>query len=217
MSIELLVDYREQELIRHLPDAITRSLPVGDIWLTIDQQPYLLLERKTVADLVSSIKDGRWHEQKKRLLQSGHTIGIIIEGPLVSTLVPTTTLVQCILNTMFRDKIPILQTTGVHDTVLWLRKLQTNGNWSKSVVSDISNIRSKRESNAQPKLVFQRQLACIPSISPAIAKAIVDVIPTLVTLQDILRTDPNRLRTIVVHRRLIGPRTIRHLINHILV
>jgi len=60
-------------------------LPLGDVLIkTEDDVPLLLIERKTINDLLSSIKDGRYEEQSYRLKNTEeyplHHILYIIEG-----------------------------------------------------------------------------------------------------------------------------------------
>jgi ERCC4-type nuclease len=93
------IDLRETDLIQKIQllvqtnpkfDKIiikTEVLPIGDIIISInehDEDSYLLLiERKTIADLLSSIKDGRYEEQSYRLNglnHHNHNIMYLIEG-----------------------------------------------------------------------------------------------------------------------------------------
>jgi crossover junction endonuclease MUS81 len=61
-------------------------LPLGDILIKDDQDiPLILIERKSINDLLASIKDGRYEEQSYRLMNSAEfpvkqTILYIIEG-----------------------------------------------------------------------------------------------------------------------------------------
>lgn len=84
----LVVDTRELALISHLNSACKfaiEQLDLGDIVIYIDDKPRYIYERKTLSDLQASIKDGRYVEQKGRLLQyrmdnPAITIIYIIEG-----------------------------------------------------------------------------------------------------------------------------------------
>ncbi|OAD77591.1 hypothetical protein PHYBLDRAFT_154576 [Phycomyces blakesleeanus NRRL 1555(-)] len=74
-------DYIQEKLAQKGVRVITRALDLGDVvwiaqkrgsdspgdWLFLD----IIIERKRLDDLISSIKDGRFHEQKKRLKESG--------------------------------------------------------------------------------------------------------------------------------------------------
>lgn len=80
-------DYMEEELIKKGVKPIMRSLELGDaLWIAKMKDPKLLsrlgadgdevildwiVERKRLDDLIGSIKDGRFHEQKFRLRKSG--------------------------------------------------------------------------------------------------------------------------------------------------
>lgn len=82
-------DYMQEELAKQGVKAVMRSLEVGDAqWIAKCNDPTLLsrhgaegeevvldwiVERKRLDDLIGSIKDGRFHEQKFRLKRSGAT------------------------------------------------------------------------------------------------------------------------------------------------
>lgn len=61
------------------------TLSIGDIFITTDEDRHIsIIERKTIPDLLASIKDGRYEEQSYRLIHSSgihsHNIIYIIEG-----------------------------------------------------------------------------------------------------------------------------------------
>jgi ERCC4-type nuclease len=61
----------------------SETLPIGDIIISDDTEDKLIIERKTIADLLSSIKDGRYEEQSYRLnglKHHNHNIVYLIEG-----------------------------------------------------------------------------------------------------------------------------------------
>jgi ERCC4-type nuclease len=89
------IDYREIKLIQYLTGIIkedanikmvTENLPIGDIILCDDLgQEKAIIERKSLADLAASIRDGRYKEQGFRLNQCdlhNHQIYYLIEGDL---------------------------------------------------------------------------------------------------------------------------------------
>jgi len=62
---------------------LVETLPLGDIILSNDTSDLLMIERKSLRDLVASIKDGRYSEQSYRLDGSplhNHNIMYLIEG-----------------------------------------------------------------------------------------------------------------------------------------
>jgi ERCC4-type nuclease len=89
------IDYREMKLIQYLTGLmkedtnikmVTENLPLGDIILCDDLgQEKAIIERKSLADLASSIRDGRYKEQSFRLNQCdlhNHQIYYLVEGDL---------------------------------------------------------------------------------------------------------------------------------------
>ena len=71
-KIELLIDHRERELktfFANYSNVKFSNLDIGDIVFRYQGDIVVLIERKTIGDLISSIKDGRYREQKMRLLK----------------------------------------------------------------------------------------------------------------------------------------------------
>jgi ERCC4-type nuclease len=94
------VDTREQSLLQQINKLVetipifnkiivqTETLPIGDIIICDGDIEKLIIERKTIADLQSSIKDGRYEEQSYRLNglnHHNHNIIYLIEGNLNHT------------------------------------------------------------------------------------------------------------------------------------
>ena len=91
------VDFREKELqdklsyyISFIPafrnlKVISENLPLGDVIITDNNQDILIIERKSVSDLLSSIKDGRYEEQSYRLNGNklhNHNVIYLVEGDI---------------------------------------------------------------------------------------------------------------------------------------
>ena len=121
-------DYREKALIRLVPNAKELAPPVGDIWIgdlsgTDLCAGGVILERKTGADLEASIMDGRYKEQKARLLayseQHKVAIGYVVEGILDSlgARLPESALLKHITRLQFHYRIPVIQTASSKETV----------------------------------------------------------------------------------------------------
>ena len=93
-KMKIIVDERETALYTLLTqqprdDKKTqiekRVIPLGDILFTSDDESitYQIIERKSVADLLASVKDGRYAEQSYRLgncFPNRHNIVYLIEG-----------------------------------------------------------------------------------------------------------------------------------------
>ena len=68
------LDTREADLIKLLQGPV-KQLPVGDIWIGIEdtlpsgiKEGGLIIERKSIRDFEASILDGRYKEQRGRIL-----------------------------------------------------------------------------------------------------------------------------------------------------
>lgn len=94
--MKLVIDCREKELLKQINQQVlftqpfkkievkSENLPIGDILIKDDSNnDLLIIERKTIPDLLSSIKDGRYEEQSYRLNgieHHNHNIMYLIEG-----------------------------------------------------------------------------------------------------------------------------------------
>lgn len=97
--MRIIIDYREHDLYNLMESFMLgklyssnlekENLLLGDIQLTSESSTALvIIERKTIKDLLASIKDGRYNEQSYRLQHScdlhNHNIIYLIEGDLQS-------------------------------------------------------------------------------------------------------------------------------------
>ena len=121
-------DYREKLLIKLAPTVKELSPPVGDIWIGDLSGANLLaggviLERKTGADLEASIMDGRYKEQRGRLLayaaEHKVAVGYVIEGILdgLDRRLTESALLKHITRLQFHHRIPVVQTASARETV----------------------------------------------------------------------------------------------------
>jgi hypothetical protein len=136
---EVVVDNRERDLIAALARQgtahATQVMPVGDLAFYRDGRALLLVERKTWADLAGSIVDGRYAEQKGRLLAAragadAPAVAYLLEGPepgrapRAFSRVDTATLLSAQASMTLRDGFSLLCTSGVADTATLVRLLR---------------------------------------------------------------------------------------------
>ena len=213
----MIVDDREHDLIAQLTSVQAnfqvQRLPLGDI-LFEHNGTTCIVERKRTDDFAASISDGRWREQKARLKTSG-AIGVyLIEGSLYNQNKPPETLSSAIWNTMLRDKMWVIQTHGLKDTVLHLLVLQKKIGRDIKGSTGVKSLLSKRKRKQDNVLLLM--LMSVPSISERIATKLVEQWPTLKELQEQLHANPHQLRTLqVTDKRKIGPAVITSLIKHL--
>lgn len=105
-------------------------LNLGDILIKTDEdKDVLLIERKSLSDLLSSIKDGRYEEQSYRLLHSSgypsHSIIYMIEGMFsqLRTLIEKKTVLSAITSLNFFKGFSVLRTCSIQETaenIVWM-------------------------------------------------------------------------------------------------
>jgi ERCC4-type nuclease len=99
----------------------SENLLLGDIHITYENITHIF-ERKTLQDLQASILDGRYKEQKARLLSTTPQkyITYIIEGDNIlspNSYSKNKSMIQsAYLHTLFRDNIRILYTKNIEET-----------------------------------------------------------------------------------------------------
>lgn len=191
--VSLLIDNRENIkdlLIENIPDAQLKNLEIGDYVFTINEKPFLIIERKTVTDYAASIVDARGREQKKRLIANKDNANImyLVEGDLKKdnqsfkyNKVDRHTIISSIINTMYRDKLQVFHTANVMETIFFIesvyKKLIKQGNSflenKSSYETDLINtVKSTKKKNMTPEITFQMILNCIPGISNKVSKRI---------------------------------------------
>ena len=217
MSIELVIDTRERELIENLQKTnkiIVEQLDVGDILFRQDGETVLVIERKSVSDLKASICDGRGREQKARLLGSTpkHRIMYLIEGSLNKSLdskisgLPVSTLVGSLVNTQLRDGIKVYKTDSIDESTNFLCKLhdklmKDGDNYFKedeeqgvSASKYSSTLKKQKKANMTPQVWLISQLSLIPQVTEKIAIVIAEKYPTVKDLILEYESTPEHLR-----------------------
>ena len=128
----IIIDIRETKLIKLIKTTPSFTIPyeiktlqIGDIIILSSKYPdkSLIIERKCMPDMISSIKDGRYKEQKIRLQAETSNLNTIIcyllEGLVNDLRKPNdkTLLYGSIISSIFRDTIPIIRTTSLQETL----------------------------------------------------------------------------------------------------
>ena len=133
--MKIIIDKRENELFEKLTIYLEMFenknlllendvLPLGDI-LIKDDNNLLIIERKTINDLLASIKDGRYTEQSLRLSQNNecnnHNIIYLIEGNITSRSRDEKKIIYSTITSINAFKgFSIMRTSNIDDTTEWL-------------------------------------------------------------------------------------------------
>ena len=129
----LIVDVRERALAASLTAQGTvftlKALEVGDFLIqAADGRPLLVVERKSHADFAASNRDGRYREQRARLMTvrgNGAAVLYILEGAWSAALDRTygstteKTLQRLTTRLLLRYGIPVLASASIQETARW--------------------------------------------------------------------------------------------------
>jgi len=133
--MKLIIDERESTLFDKCPsrDKIQVSkqvLPLGDMIIRSDEdQDILIIERKSLGDLLASIKDGRYEEQSYRLRHSSgipmHNIIYVIEGVFAQLRSPADkrTIFSAMTSLNVFKGFSVIRTSCLQETAEWLMAL----------------------------------------------------------------------------------------------
>lgn len=131
-----------------------------------------IIERKTKSDLTSSVTDGRYHEQKTRMMEifAPEKIIYVIEFES-GTLDDDDTKLNSIYNMMSRDKIRVFRTTGPAETSVFLMKfLDSCSKLEAGALSNITNLEAVTKSRGKTKTTESFYLGFLQSLPGVSAK-----------------------------------------------
>lgn len=170
------------------------NLFCGDFVIEVNGKPIVVIERKTLADLVGSIRDGRYRVQKAKLIEcykdKNTPIIYLIEGkydftpniPAFIEGMEKYSVISSIINTQIRDNIQVVNTKDLEDTFDFLLALlvrvckdpkkyvevcSTHGIKKEDLISSKPKVSNKQD-------MFFYQLTQVPGISAKTAQAFVD-------------------------------------------
>jgi ERCC4-type nuclease len=171
MLIEVLIDSRENKLKtffdnyqfkdkKQTPEIIFKPLDIGDIIIKKDNKVLLIFERKSVPDLYSSINDGRYKEQKIRLLNNFplRNVAYIIENADTQFLEKKfknfkSIINGAIINSIFRDNIRLITTKNINQTFEYLitiiKKIFNNFDFFKDLLENDQHLITNTNTNSK--------------------------------------------------------------------
>jgi ERCC4-type nuclease len=148
------------------------NLEVGDFIIKDNDDIKIIIERKSIKDLCSSIVDGRFREQKERLIESVNDVKkilYIIEGHKNknSSGISKMIIDGAILNLMYRHNYKVLNTENENDTfenILLIYKKIANGDFEMGI--EINNpVKMIKKGNKIAENIMAIQLSIIPGLS----------------------------------------------------
>ncbi len=172
-DIRIEIDIREPELIRTALSSevtcTTKSLVVGDYIIYVNNEPRMCIERKTVDDLHASIKDGRFRDQRQRMLETGIPIVYILEGRLYVD----KSIQGALENLAIVHNIPVISSVSMQQTVSIIKSLGKK--LSVPVSKNPGTVVTYNAPRAKSDTLYsslEKMLTTIPGVSGTIAKSI---------------------------------------------
>lgn len=165
-NTHLIIDNREKDLKSVFKEAEFKNLDLGDIQINYikdgKEEIFLLIERKTMSDLIASVNDGRYREQKKRLLESGipkERIMYLLEGSSDNIPGHFKTLFGMIINTLFRDQLKVLRFINVEETIYFIKRIIEKLNKNDTdILNLIKNTQKKSNENSNSTILKNESL-----------------------------------------------------------
>lgn len=226
------LDTRESDLIKILEGhegQTVKSLDVGDIWIGLDlenkiMEDGLIIERKSIPDLEASILDGRYREQRGRILsfcQENKTRPVyILEGALSSNTgrLEKSAIIKFINRLVLHYQIAVLRTSSVQETAEVIKALvqqwrepdpQKSIKRKTDLVKVTDGLHIQKKANAGDHRQFAIScLAQCPGVSVKIAEALVD---TFGSLKGVIEAPVKDIENVKVGTRRVGPAVSKRL------
>jgi ERCC4-type nuclease len=230
----LTLDAREHGLIRLIPDADVINLDLGDAHISVpdgtveategvtleSHRIEYVIERKSAADFAASIEDGRYREQKSRLLSHYRPdqIMYLVEGyyEWCRTHEDLDRRVSAaIRHCIIRDRIQIYHVPNIEASADFIRRLCSDwAEYRDAERAEYTHIKgglsSKRRENSTPERVYQAMLTCVGGVSEKTAKAIAERYPNFRRLVE-ASGRPDGLCDLRVNGRKVSKKIVENL------
>ena len=219
-----LLDTRESDLITLLTENVqVKQLPVADIWIGVDEEGKMLeggliIERKSIRDLEASILDGRYREQRGRILsycQENKTQPVyILEGSLNSLTgrLEKSAIIKFINRLTLHYQIQVLHSDSVKETAEIITALFQQWNETDpmktikhktDLVKVTDGIHIQKKANAADYKQFGITcLAQCPGVSVKMAEALMEAFGSL---KGVLEAPVKDIENVKVGTRRVGP------------
>ena len=221
-TIHIIVDTREHDFYTIIKEQYQtysnisihqKQLEIGDIVIKYQDIVLCIVERKTISDLLASLKDGRYAEQSFRLSHasniSQHKIIYLIEGQMSKNALHKKQIYSSIVSLHLFKGFSVYKTLHVKESVDYILhmalKLKTNIDKKKNLWSHIQPqepqepqkyseiVSSCKIKNITIDNINQIMLSQIPAIGPTISHAICNKYKNIRTLLQIIDNEPQTL------------------------
>ena len=209
--MKLVIDYREKKLIGLINsiktmnnkfksiEVVVENLPLSDIIIKDNQNnEKILIERKTINDLASSIQDGRYNEQSYRLNNCevhNHNIMYLIEGNISMwnnrfTRINKDTIYSAIFSIMYYKGFSVFVTSSTVETAEFLlntalkiekndKSNQRKNPYYENITSSFVYSGKKEQPNNKEDNISKLNITLKPEIVESIKDNTVEITPSL--------------------------------------
>lgn len=186
-----------------------------------------IVERKSISDLLSSVKDNRYSEQSVRLTllkeQTKVPIYYIIEGNrnnLVKDSIDYKTFYSCIFSLSYKKGFNVLLSNSIEETILLLTEFISRlTKESNLVINENSNVSKSNELLIKKQTVTKENisalmLSCIPGIGLTTAESIISNYNN--SILKLLSSDSKQLEDIKINNRKLSKKIISTIQEYLL-
>jgi len=247
--MKIIVDEREATLYALLTNQPSkmiiekRVIPLGDILFTSDDEAttYQIIERKSITDLLASVKDGRYAEQSYRLsncFPNKHNILYLIEGQVRDQ--DKKLVFACMASLNYFKGFSITRTTSMTETAQYIeitadkiarelakgtvpapiQSLEATATETPEATDYCSVVKVAKKANITRENIGQLMLMQIPGISSTISCEIMKPFASFSAFIDHLRTEPEYLDNIMLEtngkKRKLGSNVIAGIRGYLL-
>jgi len=251
--MKLILDIRERELINICEELIKNNnsfkdiiiekenLELGDMIIRDkDNNDIIIYERKSISDLIASIKDGRYVEQSYRLNgleHHNHNIVYLIEGNINKNLKEKQMIFSAMFSINYYKGFSLMRSSNIEETayilcnslVKIIKEKDKTSYYTNSKTEEISDankeeksyssvIKKKKNANITHDNFGEIVLCQIPGISSVTACAIMKEYNTINNLIDIIKKNNNCLDNITYEtdkgqKRKISKTSIKNIVD----
>lgn len=215
-----------------------RVLQLGDILFMSDDETttFLCIERKSLQDLLASIKDGRYSEQSYRLTNcfpNPHNVVYLLEG-MLSTVNDKKLVISCIASLNYFKGFSVHRTVSLAETAMYIlcmadkmaREFKKGGTPKVPLNPPLTTplestdycdvVKVSKKANITKENIGQMILMQIPGISSTTAIEIMKPFSSFLEFVDCIRSDPEYFSKIKVNGRKIGSNVVKGINEFIL-
>jgi len=218
--MKLQVDLREPAVLKEaFENCELLNLDLGDIVIRDNNNIILaIFERKSINDLLASVKDLRYSEQSDRLSKldlSNNCIYYIIEGNRYNyTGTCEKTIYSCIYSLSYKKGFSVLLSNNIQDTIKIIKEFSSRIELNKHDKKETNLIKKDKVSKEN---INSAMLSTIPGIGINTAKQILTHFDNdLVILINKLKVDINCMDLIKVNNRKVNKKILENIKEYLI-